>query len=211
MAERTKEVLRKTNETNIRLKLKLDGLGLRERVNTGIGFLNHMLELFAFHGLFDLEVEASGDLQVDIHHINEDIGIVLGQAVKKALGDKKGIRRFGFASVPMEDVLAQVTLDISGRSHFDGLRKNFKVAKDSEAKEKYTLEHAEHFFDSFTKHSGINLIIEERVKSSSSAPEIHTVLEPIFKAFGLALSQAVARVEKGFRRDVVPSTKGIID
>ncbi|MCG2676080.1 imidazoleglycerol-phosphate dehydratase, partial [bacterium] len=109
MAERTAEKIRKTKETEISLKLNLDGTG-KSRIKTGIGLLDHMLELFAFHGLFDLEIEAKGDLEVDIHHTNEDIGIVLGQAFKKALGDKKGIKRFGSASVPMDDVLARVTL-----------------------------------------------------------------------------------------------------
>jgi imidazoleglycerol-phosphate dehydratase len=212
MAKRMAKVERKTKETDVSLKLNLDGIG-NAPIKTGIGFLDHMLALFTFHGLFDLKIELKrGDLEVDIHHTNEDIGIVLGQAVKKALGNKKGIRRFGFASVPMEDVLAQVTLDISGRGHFAGIRKNFQVARDSETKEKYALVYAEHFFDSFSKQAGINLIVEERADPSASAPDVHTALEPIFKAFGLALSQAVGLIEgKGPRRQMIPSTKGIID
>jgi len=207
MAERTAEKTRKSKETEIRVRLNLDGEG-KTKVGTQIGLLDHMLELFAFHGLFDLEIEAKGDLQVDIHHTNEDIGIVLGQVFKEALGDKKGIKRFGSASVPMEGVLAKVTVDISGRGHFAGIRKNFQVARDSETKEKYALVYAEHFFDSFSKQAGINLIIEETADPSSSAPDVHTTLEPVFKALGLALRQAV---EIDPRRKDVPSTKGIID
>src|SRR3989338_3045499 len=117
MKKRIAAVTRKTKETDITVKLNIDGSG-KSRIKTGIGILDHMLELFAFHGLFDLEVSAKGDLRVDIHHTNEDIGIVLGEAFKKALGNMKGIKRFGSASVPMEDVVANVTVDISGRGHF---------------------------------------------------------------------------------------------
>ena len=208
MVKRMVEVKRKTKETDIKLKLNLDGTG-KYKIKTGIGFLDHMLELFAFHGLFDLEIEAKGDLKVDIHHTNEDIGIVLGQAFKKALGDKKGIKRFGFASVPMEGVVAKVTLDISGRGHFNEIiRKGFQVKLISEAKERYTTEDANHFFESFAKQCGINLIIETSTDMSGVVQDIHTALEPIFKALGLALRQAV---EIDPRRKDVPSTKGIID
>ena len=203
MAKRIAEKMRKTKETEISLKLNLDGTG-KSRIKTSIGFLDHMLELFAFHGLFDLEIEAKGDLQVDIHHTNEDIGIVLGQAFKEALGDKKGIKRFGFASVPMEGVLAKVTLDISGRGHFKG---GDDFVLPSEEKEKYSKMYFDHFWESFAKHGGINLIIED-IKISGSTPDVHTLLEPIFKALGLALRQAV---EIDPRRKDVPSTKGIID
>src|SRR4030043_1494948 len=120
MKKRIATIKRKTKETDINVKLNLDGSG-KSKVNTGIGILDHMLELFAFHGLFDLDIVAKGDLKVDIHHTNEDIGIVLGEAFKKALGDKKGIKRFGSASVPMEEVVANVTVDISGRGFFKGI------------------------------------------------------------------------------------------
>lgn len=204
MAERIAEVPRDTPETKIRLKLNLDGEG-KYQIKTGIGFLDHMLELFAFWGVFDLEIEAKGDLQVDIHHTNEDIGIVLGQAVKEALGDKKGIKRFGSASVPMEGVVAKVTLDISGRSYFNGgtIPRDFVVP--SEEKEKYSKKDFDHFWESFTKQAGINLIIE----ISGPTTDVHTLLEPIFKALGLALRQAV-EIDPRRRKDV-PSTKGIID
>ena len=204
MAERIREKIRKTKETEISLKLNLDGSG-KSRIKTGIGLLDHMLELFAFHGLFDLEIEAKGDLQVDIHHTNEDIGIVLGQAVKEALGDKKGIKRNGFASVPMEGVLAKVTVDISGRGHFKG---GLDSAVTADEDEKYSKKYFDHFWESFAKQSGINLIIEEVKCFDVTTPDIHTLLEPIFKALGLALRQAV---EIDPRRKDVPSTKGIID
>ncbi|HEA46931.1 MAG TPA: imidazoleglycerol-phosphate dehydratase [bacterium] len=201
MAKRTAEVKRETKETDIQLKLNLDGSG-NTRIKTGIGLLDHMLELFAFHGLFDLEIELKrGDLEVDIHHTNEDIGIVLGQAFKKALGDKRGIKRFGFASVPMEGILARVTLDISGRGFYNGGPLWFHE------KEEYSKIDFDHFWESFTKQSGINLIIED-IKIPEPRPDIHTILEPIFKALGLALRQAV---EIDPRRKDVPSTKGIID
>src|SRR3989338_3959547 len=117
MKKRIATRTRKTKETDIKVKLNIDGSG-KSKIDTGIGILDHMLELFAFHGLFDLEIKAKGDLRVDIHHTNEDIGIVLGEALKKALGDKKGIRRFGSAAVPMEDAVATVAADISGRGFF---------------------------------------------------------------------------------------------
>jgi imidazoleglycerol-phosphate dehydratase len=200
MAERTAEKKRKSHETDISLKLNLDGTG-KSQIKTGIGLLDHMLELFTFHGLFDLEIEAKGDLQVDIHHTNEDIGIVLGQAFKDALGDKKGIKRFGSASVPMESVLAKVTVDISGRGHFAG-GGNFVLPSEEDIK--YSKMAFDHFWELFAKHSGINMIIE----ISGPTIDVHTLLEPIFKALGLALRQAV---EIDPRRKDVPSTKGIID
>lgn len=201
MAKRTAEVKRKTKETDVKLNLNLDGKG-KYKIKTGIGFLDHMLELFAFHGLFDLEIEAKGDLKVDIHHINEDIGIVLGQAFKKALGDKGGIKRFGFASVPMEGVVAKVTLDISGRGFYSRGPVWFR------AKEKYSKMDFDHFWESFAKQSGINLIIED-IKIPEPMPDTHTILEPVFKALGIALDQATQIDKRVPER--IPSTKGIID
>lgn len=204
MKKRIAPVKRKTKETEITVKLNIDGGG-KAKINTGIGFLDHMLELFAFHGLFDLDITAKGDLKVDIHHTNEDIGIVLGEAFNKALGDKKGIRRFGDASVPMEDVVANVVLDISGRGFFDGIKRVGSAAY-PEVKDEagYSFSYANHFFESFAKKLGMNLNIELK----SANPDLHTNLEPIFKAFGLALKDAV-QIDP--RRKGVPSTKGIID
>ncbi|MCK9614997.1 MAG: imidazoleglycerol-phosphate dehydratase HisB [Candidatus Omnitrophica bacterium] len=200
---RKAEIRRKTKETYIIIKLNIDGTG-KSKINTGIGILDHMLELFAFHGLFDLEIAAKGDLKVDIHHTNEDIGIVLGDAFKKALGDKKGIRRFGSISVPMEEVVATVALDISGRGFLKFKTDIPKFTGKSMAQEEYKLEYAEHFFESLAKHLGINL----NINVSPYSPDIHTTLEPVFKALGIALAQAT-QIDP--RRKGIPSTKGIID
>jgi len=198
---RKSTIQRKTKETRIKLKLNIDGSG-KAKINTGIGILDHLLELFAFHGLFDLEISAKGDLKVDLHHTNEDIGIVLGQAFKKALADKKGIRRFGSASVPMEEVVATVTVDISGRGYYR--LKTDKGAIAPKITEGYVFTDAEHFFDALAKHLGMNL----NIKIGPLSPDLHTTLEPAFKALGLALDLA-SQIDP--RRKGVPSTKGVID
>jgi len=201
MKKRTAMIKRKTKETDITAKLNIDGTG-KAKIDTGIGILDHMLELFAFHGLFDLQIIAKGDLKVDIHHTNEDVGIVLGQAFKKALAKKEGIKRFGSASVPMEDVVANATLDISGRGHcriFSGA--GVVVPK---AQEGYLLSDAEHFFESFAKNLGLNL----NIMLNPVSQDLHTDLEPIFKALGIALDQAT-QIDP--RRKGIPSTKGVID
>ncbi|TAN60599.1 imidazoleglycerol-phosphate dehydratase [bacterium] len=202
---RKASVNRKTRETQISVKLNIDGKG-KAGINTGIGILDHMLELFAFHGLFDLEISAKGDLKVDIHHTNEDIGIVLGEAFKQTLQDKRGIKRFGSASVPMEEVLANVAVDISGRGFLElnvesNKRTNRTISRESQG---YNEKDAEHFFDALAKHLGMNL----NIGVGPYNPDLHTTLEPIFKALGLSLCQAT-RIEP--RRVGVPSTKGIID
>lgn len=200
---REAQVNRKTTETNITVKLDIDGSGKSE-IDTGIGLLDHMLELFAFHGLFDLEVKAEGDLKkVDIHHTNEDVGLVLGQAFKDALGDKQGIRRSGYASWPMEEIVAEVVVDISGRGFFKGIIGDTQL---SEYKNTggYSFEYANHFFEALVNKLGMNLV----VKFSGSNQDLHTNLEPIFKAFGKAMDQAT-QIDP--RRKGVPSTKGIID
>ncbi|MFH1355214.1 MAG: imidazoleglycerol-phosphate dehydratase [Candidatus Omnitrophota bacterium] len=201
MKKRTAEKNRETKETNIKLKLAIDGSG-ESSVNTGIGLLDHMLELFAFHGLFDLEITASGDLKVDIHHTNEDIGIVLGDAFKEALGDKKGIKRISSAAVPMEEVVANVTVDISGRGSLIFLRPG--DSRQADDKEGYALNDAEHFFEAFAKRLGVNL----NITVNPIGKDLHTTLEPVFKAFGLAMDQAT-QIDP--RRSGIPSTKGIID
>ena len=198
---RKTEVKRKTKETEITVSLNIDGSG-KAKISTGIGILDHMLELFAFHGLFDLEIAAIGDLKIDIHHTNEDIGIVLGQAFKKALGEKKGIARSANFSWPMEEVLATVALDISGRGSFKRRYQKFLVQP--LAQDGYALKDAEHFFESFAKHLGmdLNITIEPLVS------DLHTSLEPAFKALGKALDQAT-QIDP--RRKGIPSTKGVID
>ncbi|MGD9015107.1 MAG: imidazoleglycerol-phosphate dehydratase [Candidatus Omnitrophota bacterium] len=207
---RVASIERKTKETQINCSFNIDGKGKTE-ISTGIGLLDHMLELFVFHGLFDLKLRViKSDLNVDLHHTNEDVGIVMGQALKKALGDMQGISRFGFFSAPMEDVKADVTVDISGRGHFQGIRKTgIQIAPNKDkVKDNYSEELANHFFESFAKQSGINLIINAEVPATTSFVDIHTVLEPIFKALGKALDKAT-QIDP--RRKGIPSTKGIID
>jgi len=210
MAQRISEKIRKTSETAINVKLNIDGTEER-KINTGIGMLDHMLDLFAFWGHFDLYVFVNrGDFNIDIHHTNEDVGIVLGQAFKEALGDKKGINRIGSASVPMEEVTATVAVDISGRGYFnldcdtkqEGFSEllNCKLGKQKE----YDLSYAIHFFEALAKHLGMNL----NVKIDPISPDIHTTLEPIFKGLGIALDQAT-QIDP--RRKGIPSTKGVID
>ncbi len=202
MTPRKAQKSRRTTETDITVALDIDGNGA-SKIDTGIGFLDHMLELFAFHGLFDLDIKAKGDLNVDLHHTNEDIGIVLGDAFKEALGDKAGICREGSAKWPMEDIVAEVILDICGRGFFkgiDGGTATFSMTKD----EGYSYEYANHFFEAFAKRLGMNLAI----KISGANPDLHTNLEPVFKALGKALDQAT-QIDP--RRKGIPSTKGIID
>jgi imidazoleglycerol-phosphate dehydratase len=194
---------RETKETRIAISLNIDGEG-KSKINTSIGFLDHMLELFSFWGHFDLEIEASGDLRVDIHHTNEDLGIVLGDAFNEALGSKEGIRRFGSISVPMEDVVANVVVDISGRGYFGGIKLAASKELVSQRDDKYSFEYANHFFETFAKRLGMNLDIS----ISNLNPDLHTNLEPIFKGLGIALDQATG-IDP--RRKGIPSTKGVID
>jgi imidazoleglycerol-phosphate dehydratase len=207
---RKAKIERSTKETLIEVRLDIDGNG-GSMIKTSIGFLDHMLELFAFWGHFDLKIiTKKADLNVDIHHINEDIGIVLGQAFKEALGTKEGIKRIGFASVPMENVVANVTVDISGRGNsaldINSNQESFSKLVDgtAEEKEKYDLSYAIHFFESFAKHLGMNL----NIKVDPISADLHTTLEPVFKALGVALDQAT-QIDP--RRKGIPSTKGVID
>lgn len=198
MKKRQGRVVRKTKETAIELSLTIDGSG-KYSIRTGIPFLDHMLGLFAKHGLFDLTIKAKGDLEVDIHHTNEDVGICLGEAFKKALGDKKGIKRFGTAFVPMDEALARVTVDISGRPYLHTI--NFPLFSEDK-QESYSMQDAKHFFESFVVHSDINLNID--VVSGAS---VHHVSEAIFKALGRALDEAT-QIDPRIKG--VPSTKGRI-
>lgn len=199
---RKAKVRRKTKETDISVELNIDGKG-KTNIKTGIGFLTHMLELFAYHGLFDLKlIVKKSDLEVDIHHTNEDAGLCLGEAFKKALGAKKGINRFGSSFVPMDEALAKVRVvtDISGRPslHF----KTHKFAFPRGAKyESYDIQTTKHFFNAFAVTSGINLHID-----TLKGEDFHHTLEAVFKAFGRALSEA-AKIEPR-RRGKTPSTKG---
>ncbi len=208
MQGRISEKIRKTSETEISVKLNIDGTEER-KIDTGIGLLDHMLDLFAYWGHFDLEaIVKKGDFNIDIHHTNEDVGIVLGQVFKEALGDKKGINRIGSASVPMEEVTANVTVDISGRGHFtineSEFKKTSRGATETITEAKYEFQDVKHFFESFAKHLGMNL----NIKVEPVVSDFHTTLEPVFKALGIALDQAT-QVDP--RRKGVPSTKGVID
>ena len=195
MARRA-EIARKTGETDIRLVFSLDGRGV-SNISTGIGFMDHMLVLFSRHGLFDLDVNASGDLDVDSHHTVEDIGIVLGTALKEALGDKKSILRYGTSFVPMDEALAMVSVDISGRPFlvFDARFSNDRVGE-------MDTELFEEFFRAFAFNAGITLHIKVLHGSNN-----HHVIEAVFKALGRALAEAV-RVDA--RIEGVMSTKGVL-
>jgi imidazoleglycerol-phosphate dehydratase len=202
--QRKAEKERNTKETKIKVILNIDGTG-ETKINSGIGFLDHMLELFAFWGKFDLSIVTSeADLKVDIHHANEDLGIILGQVFKDALNDKAGINRNGFASFPMEDVTANATVDISGRGSFKlgwGVSNQLNMTFPQEG---YEFKYAEHFFEAFAKNLGMNL----NIKVENPSPDLHATLEPVFKALGKALGEAV-QIDP--RRKGIPSTKGVID
>ncbi|MGA2775046.1 MAG: imidazoleglycerol-phosphate dehydratase [Candidatus Omnitrophota bacterium] len=194
---------RVSKETDITIKLNIDGAG-ETNISCGIGLLDHMLELFAFWGHFDLDILTNkADLNVDIHHTNEDLGIVLGAAFKKALGDKTGIRRIGSASAPMEDVTAHVTVDISGRPSYKMIINQIGYNLPSEPSG-YDFRNAEHFFEAFAKQLGMNL----NINLDNPNRDLHATLEPIFKALGIALDQAT-QIDP--RRKGIPSTKGVID
>jgi imidazoleglycerol-phosphate dehydratase len=197
---RSAAIKRKTNETDISGKLVIDGKGKAD-VKTGIGFLDHMLTLFIFHGLFDLSLKAKGDLNVDIHHTNEDIAICLGKAFKEALGDCAGIKRYGSKEIPMDLAAAKAMVDIGGRYAFDWRVPPY--ANSLPSKEGYAIDDGKDFLDTFAKNANINLHIE-----IYKGEDVHHVLEAIFKALGMALDEAT-QIDP--RRKGVPSTKGIID
>ena len=204
MKQRKTQFERKSKETEITGILTIDGQG-KSKIKTHVGILDHMLELFAFHGFFDLEINVKkADLNVDIHHTNEDVGIVLGKAFKEALGDKEGIRRFGFCAAPMEVTFSTMIIDISGRGYFKFVTSPASSAASTQAQDGYALKYLDHFLESFAHSLGANMIL----KLENPSVDLHTNLETIFKSFGLALDQAT-RIEP--RRKGVPSTKGIID
>ena len=192
--ERTAELTRKTKETDITVSLNLDGTG-QSQVNTGIGFFDHMLEGFSRHGFFDLVVEIKGDLQVDGHHSVEDCGIVLGSAIRDALGDKKGIRRYGSSILPMDDALALCAVDLCGRPYF-AFECDFSVERVGELDTELVRE----FFYAVSYSAGMNLHIK-----MLSGINNHHMIEAIFKAFARALDEATRKDE---RITDVLSTKG---
>ena len=196
MSERSATIERKTRETQIKLTLDLDGSGV-STISTGVGFLDHMLELFTKHGSFDLTVDAAGDLQVDDHHTVEDVGICLGQALAQALGRKEGIRRFGWASLPMQDSLANVSVDLGGRFVLV-----FNVEFPSAKIGTFDVELVAEFMEALATNGGMNLHVNVPYGANS-----HHVAEAIFKAFAKAIRWAV---DSDPRETGVPSTKGTL-
>jgi len=192
---RTAEVTRNTNETQISVKVNLDGTG-KAAFTTGVHFLDHMLDQVARHGLIDMEIVAKGDLHIDAHHTVEDIGITLGQAVAKAIGDKKGIRRYGHAYVPLDEALSRVVIDFSGRPGIE-FHVPFKRAMIGE----FDVDLAHEFFQGFVNHALVTLHVD-----NLRGENAHHQCETVFKAFGRALRMAIETDPR--MGQVIPSTKG---
>jgi len=197
MTERTATITRDTLETQITVSINLDGTG-KARFNTDVPFLEHMMQQIALHGMIDIEITANGDTQIDDHHTVEDIGITLGQAFAKAIGDKRGIRRYGYAYVPLDEALSRVVIDFSGRpslqDQIDYKRSiigNFDVDLFGE------------FFQGFVNHAQVSLHLDN-IRGKNA----HHIAETVFKAFGRALRMAVEYDERA--ADAIPSTKGIL-
>ena len=190
---RNSDLSRKTSETEITVKMNLDGKG-KYSISTGVNFFNHMLESFSKHSMIDLDIQATGDTEVDDHHTIEDVGILMGEAFKKAAGDKKGIKRMAHAMVPMDDALATVAVDISGRSYCN-MKPDFKNEKIGDM----TSDTVVHFFESFASEAKIN--IYGKVEGAND----HHKAEALFKAFAKSLKEAI-KIE----HNQIPSTKGIL-
>ena len=196
MKKRVAEVRRKTVETDILIRLNVDGTGKR-KIKTGMGFFDHMLDLFAKHGLFDLELKAKGDLHIDYHHTVEDVGISLGEAFKKALGDKAGIRRYGHFFVPMDETLMLVALDFSGRPHLE-----YQVTSRRKRILNFDVQLLEEFLRAFVLHAGLTMHVK-----MFHGVNVHHIHEAIFKAMGKAMDIAT-QVDPRVRG--IPSTKGVL-
>ena len=194
---RSSEIMRDTAETKIKLKLTLDGTGAAD-IDTGVGFLNHMLTLFAKHGRFDLKVVCSGDTQVDDHHSVEDIGICLGKAFREALGDKRGICRYGDIILPMDEALILAAVDISGRSYL-----GYELQIPTEKVGSFDNDLTEEFWIAFTSNAGLDLHLRQLAGRNS-----HHIIEGAFKAAGRALRKAVS-IDRDAENEV-PSTKGVL-
>ncbi len=194
---RTAEIQRRTAETDIAVRVNLDGTGAAE-LSTGIGFFDHMLHQIARHGMIDLVVDAKGDLEVDGHHTVEDVGIALGDAVKAALGDKAGITRYGFSYVPLDESLSRVVLDLSGRAALV-----FEADITAPMVGDFDTQLVREFFQAFANHAGVTLHVD-----NLRGVNAHHQIESIFKAFGRALRAAVTVDERADGR--MPSTKGVL-
>jgi len=192
---RTAEVTRNTNETQIRVAINIDGTG-QQKLNTGVPFLDHMLDQIARHGLIDLDIEAKGDLHIDAHHTVEDVGITLGQAFAKAIGDKKGIRRYGHAYVPLDEALSRVVIDFSG-----GPGLEFHVPFKRSMIGSFDVDLAHEFFQGFVNHALVSLHID-----NLRGDNAHHQCETVFKAFGRALRMAAELDARA--AGTIPSTKG---
>ena len=190
---RNANVSRKTSETDITINMDLDGTGLYE-IDTGVNFFNHMLESFSKHSMIDLELKASGDLEIDDHHTIEDVGILLGEAFLQAIGDKKGIKRMAHAIVPMDDSVATVAIDISGRSYCN-MKLDFRNEKIGDMSSDVVI----HFFESFSSSAKLNIY------GTVEGVNDHHKAEAVFKAFAKSLKEAI-KVE----HNQIPSTKGVL-
>ena len=195
--ERTATVIRKTNETNVKLQLSIDGAGQAE-LETGVPFLTHMLDLFTKHGQFNLTVDAIGDIEVDDHHTTEDIGICLGQAIREALGDKKGIKRYGNSFVPMDETLAQVVVDLSNRPHLE-----FRATFPSQKVGTFDTELVHEFLWKLALEARMNLHVIVHYGHNT-----HHMIEAVFKALARALDEATTVDPR--LNGVLPSTKGML-
>ncbi|MDD3786027.1 MAG: imidazoleglycerol-phosphate dehydratase HisB [Hydrogenophaga sp.] len=195
--DRVAEVRRDTAETKIHVRINLDGSGTA-RLSTGIGFFDHMLDQIARHGLIDLDIECQGDLHIDGHHTVEDVGIALGQAFASAVGDKKGLRRYGHAYVPLDEALSRVVVDFSGRPGLH-MRVPFKAGMIGAFDTQLAFE----FFQGFVNHAGVTLHID-----NLHGENAHHQAETVFKAFARALRMALERDAR--MGDVIPSTKGTL-
>lgn len=196
MKKRTSKRSRGTRETQIALSLNVDGSG-KSDIETGIPFFNHMLELLAKHGLFDLTIRATGDLDVDYHHTVEDIGLVLGEALDEALGDRKGITRYGYSLLPMDEALCQVAIDLGGRPYFV-----YRVKNRKKKIRDFDVFLLKHFFESLAQKARMNLHIDQPY-----GEDVHHVYEAMFKGVARALYMACARDP---RVSGVPSSKGVV-
>jgi len=195
VATRTASVERNTKETQIAIQLNLDGKG-ESTLKTGLPFFDHMLDQIARHGMLDLSIDAHGDLEIDAHHTVEDVGITLGQALSQATGDRKGIRRYGYAYVPLDEALSRVVIDFSGRPGLE-FRAQFPRARVGD----FDVDLTREFFQGFVNHANVTLHIDNLSGANS-----HHIAETIFKAFGRALRTAIEHDER--MQGVVPSTKG---
>ena len=194
---RTSEIKRKTNETDIFLSINLDGTG-KSAINTGVGFFDHMLTLFASHGMFDLVVKCDGDLNVDAHHTVEDVGICLGMAINEAIGDMKGIKRYADKTIPMDESLILTAVDISGRPHLA-----FDLEVPAKKVGNFDTELVSEFFLAFVRNAKLTLHIKKLAGRNT-----HHIIEGCFKSFARTMDEATAIDPR--REGVLPSTKGVL-